>query len=95
MVFEDSLHNNNNMIEKRIGKVSENDDEYKEICMNVKNAKDKYDELELTDKERDVIEKYLDVIERNVDIYAQCAYETAFKDCKMILEGLKIIKKDN
>ena len=47
---------------------------------------EEYRKLELSDEERDIIEKYMDAMYENDIAYGHCAYKIGFLDCLVILK---------
>lgn len=81
----------NELITERIAKETEADFEYKNFEREQQKIEEKYRKLELTDEERNIIEKYMDSIYENDIAYGHCAYKTGFWDCLVILKQLKLI----
>ncbi len=52
---------------------------------------EEYRKLELSDEERDIIEKYMDAMYENDIAYGHCAYKIGFLDCLVILKQLELI----
>ena len=74
------------LIKERLG--------HKDITDFVKKQKEiegEYRKLELSNKEKDIIEKYMDAMFENDIAYGPCAYKTGFLDCLVILKQLGLI----
>lgn len=81
----------NELITERIAKETEADFEYTDFVKKQKEIEEEYRELELSDGEKDIIEKYMDAMYENDIAYGHCAYKTGFLDCLVILKQLGLI----
>lgn len=81
----------NELITERIAKETEADFEHIDFVKKQKEIEEEYRELELSDGENDIIEKYMDAMYENDIAYGHCAYKTGFLDCLVILKQLGLI----
>lgn len=81
----------NELITERIAKETEVDSEYKTFEREQQKIEEEYRKLELSDEEKNIIEKYISAIYENNIAYGHCAYKTGFLDCLVILRQLEII----
>ena len=81
----------NELITERIEKETKADSEYKNFVKAQQRIEKEYRKLELSDEERDVIEKYMNAMNENDIAYGHCAYKTGFWDCLVILKQLELI----
>ena len=81
----------NELITGRITYETEIDPEYKNFVKAQLRIEEEYRKIELSDEERDIIEKYMVAMYENDIAYGHCAYKTGFLDCLVILKQLGII----
>lgn len=81
----------NELITERITKETEADFEYTNFVKKQQEIEGEYRKLELSDGEKDIIEKYIDAMYESDIAYGHCAYKTGFLDCLVILKQLELI----
>lgn len=86
--MEEKIVNNivNGLITERIAKETEIDSEYKTSVKDQQKIEAEYIKLELSDEEKDILEKYMDAMDEGNVAYGHCAYKTGFMDCLVILK---------
>ena len=81
----------NELITERSAKETEADSEYKNFVKAQQRIEKECRKLELSDEEKDIIEKYMAAMYENDIAYGHCAYKTGFWDCLVILKQLEVI----
>lgn len=81
----------NGLITERIAKETERDSEYKNFVREQQKIEKEYRKFELSDEERDIMDKYRNTMYENDITYGHCAYKTRFLDCLVIFKQLEFI----
>lgn len=81
----------NELITKRIRTEKEMDSEYVGFIKEQEKIEAVYRGLELSGKEKEIMDKYMEAMFESDVAYGYCAYKTGFWDCLVILKQLGII----
>lgn len=83
----------NELITERITTEVKKDSEYIKFEKEQQKIEELYCELELSDKEKKLMQDYLNAMREASETYGHCAYKTGFWDCLVILKELDLIGK--